>query len=181
MIDDVRKLGARLGDRLRREPEPASPLPYLRAAAAQLLLATGAGATLEHVSGAPSARFGRTDNGVPGALAWAPALIGPLAAVAHLQHARQPDLESGRAVRLLNAASLTVGSALFVYDLLAGDRPRARLAPLAFASAGLLGITLDRQELETRNRETELRRRAKVVERLVPRRRPRLDRVVVHV
>jgi hypothetical protein len=178
MIEEARRL-ARRGDRQSIEESTTANLPYVRAAVAQLFLATGAGATFEHVVGARSSASG--EGGVPKPLAWAPALLAPLAAAAHLEHARRPGEQTSRAVRFLDIATLAVGSGLFIYDLVANRNSPARLAPLAFASAGILGITLEHQETETRRAEAALRRRARVIERLVPRRRPKLDRVVVHV
>lgn len=181
MLDGVKKLRERLSEDT-SERDSASSLPYLRAAAAQLLIATGAGASIEHAAARQelpdTIRPGRK---LPAALVWAPALLGSVTAVAHLEHAREPTPQTSRAVMLLNVSSLVAGGALFAVDLITGRRPHARLAPLAFASAAILGITLDRQERATREAEETLRRRAAIVERLVPRRKTRLDRVVVHV
>ncbi|MEX2582554.1 MAG: hypothetical protein WD766_04745 [Gemmatimonadota bacterium] len=181
MIDRIRQLG----ERLHLESPSSEPEPFalLRAAAAQLLMATGAGATLERAghSRPPERPAGRRPD-VAAPLAWAPLLIGSLAALAHLEHVRSPSERTAGAVRVLDAATVTVGAALFLADLSRSDGGAAmRLGPLAFASAGLLGVTLERQETATHDSERELRRRAHVVERLVPRRKTRLDRVVVHV
>ena len=44
----------------------------------------------------------------------------------------------------------------------------------------LLGLVIDRQEREIARTEERLRRRARVVERIVPARKPKLDRIVVN-
>ena len=57
----------------------------------------------------------------------------------------------------------------------------AALVPLTFGATACLGLLLEREEESERDERARLRRRARVVERLVPRRRSRLDRIVVHV
>jgi hypothetical protein len=182
MLDGVKNLRERLTDADSATTVPDSSLRYLRAATAQLLLATGAGATLEHASG-DNELSGAThpSRTLPRALVWAPALIGSVAAVANLEHARDPSERTSRAVLFLNVASLAAGSALLALDMTNGQRAHSRLAPLAFASAAIMGITLGRYEREARVSEAALRRRAAIVERLVPKRKARLDKVVVHV
>ena len=61
------------------------------------------------------------------------------------------------------------------------SRQRPSLAPLLLTAAGLLAMALDRQEHRLAAERTRLEQRARIVERLVPRRRARLDRIVVHV
>jgi len=160
----------------------AEPLAGLRAAAAQLMLATAATATLEHTSSADDHQGSASARSSNSPLAWAPALIGPLAALAHLEHTRRPSRRTATALRLLGSASVAVGGVLFALDLAhdSDHRPK-RLGSLAFASAGLLAVLLEREERGLDETERELRRRADIVERLVPKRKARLDRVVVHV
>jgi hypothetical protein len=55
------------------------------------------------------------------------------------------------------------------------------LAPLAFLAVGILGLVLQEEEEETGAEFEELEDRASIVERLVPKRRARVDRIVVHV
>jgi hypothetical protein len=117
------------------------------------------------------------------AAAWAPLLIGPLAAAAQIAHLQQPSENSRAAIRFLNAAVVGVGAVAFVTQLLGSARGEElpSTAPLVFGSVGALGMLLDLEERELDAERALLRRRADVVERFVPRRRARLDRVVVHV
>ena len=118
----------------------------------------------------------------PAALAWAPALLGPLTAAANIEHARNPSESTRIALRVLTGATVGFGAALYIADVLGSARREThRLAPIAFASAGLLNLILDREEAEIERDEAILRRRASVVERLVPARRPKLDKIVLHV
>jgi hypothetical protein len=183
MLDQLKGLGRRVEAALRdgAEYQEASLAP-LRGATAQLLLATGAGAALEHTLNPDPAPADQRWRNIPTPLTWAPALLGSLAAAAQIRHARQPSEDTATALDILNASSIAVGGALFVLDLLS-SRPesRRRMAPIAFASAGLLGLVISRQEREIRSVEESLRRRADVVERLVPRRRAKVEKIVVHV
>ncbi|MQA92752.1 MAG: hypothetical protein GEU90_21445 [Gemmatimonas sp.] len=175
-----------LGDSMawKSDPEAVSePMIFLRAAAAQLLLATGAETTLAHTT-APRHLTRQTPDRhpLPTPLAWAPALIGTLAALAHVEQIRRPSERTTAALRILDAATVATGCVLLAYDLFATDgKPPSPLGSLAFASAGFIGATIERQERELRRAQLELRRRADVVERLIPRRKAKLDRVVIHV
>lgn len=51
----------------------------------------------------------------------------------------------------------------------------------ALAAAGALGLLLKRQERAAAREQERLARRAAIVERLVPKRRARVDRIVIHV
>jgi hypothetical protein len=178
MENPIRRLGSRLEEVLAGEAAPESSLTLLHAAAAQLLVATGAGAVLEHLT--PNGR--PQPEHLPTSLVWAPALIGSLAATARFEHNRHPSDRTAAAIAILDASTVAAGAALFLADLLAGpDRPPRRLAPLAFASAGIVGLCLLRLEREILDTERRLRLRAGVLDRLLPRRRPRLDHVVIHV
>lgn len=157
---------------------PATRLTTLRAAAAELLIAGAVEAAYERLR---SGKNQNSESGVPIPLSWAPLLIAPLAAWAHVEHARDPGERTALALQLLNSATVAVGGALLLYELADSDHSPRRLGPLSLASAGLLGFALDRQEQEVQRNEDDLRRRARVVERLVPRRKTRFDRVVVHV
>lgn len=175
------------------EPDPPEPtFGSLRALAAQLLLVTGVGATLDALAHArreqvrvdqrPLDYLARPTPRATYAAVWGPSLIAPLAATAHLTHLARPSDSTTRATRLLDAAVIGMGVATLARDLLVRrGSPRPSLSPLALASAGLLGLAIDRQERAAQEERRRLERRASVVERLVPRRRPKLDRVVVHV
>ena len=179
MIDGVRQLIEGLGETEEENEGGAARLGPLWAAAAQLLLATGAGATIEQLS---SALQESGDSPAPPGLAWAPAIVSALAATASLEHARRPTERSETAVRFLNSATIGFGAALFAFDAFVNrGHPPRRIAPLAFASAGALALLLDRAERDVEDTERDLERRARVVERLVPQRKPKLDRIVVHV
>lgn len=179
MIERFRQVTQHLGHDLEADESASTHLTPLWVVAAQLLLATGAGATLEQLA---SNADGFGDARAPKGLVWAPLLVAPLAAAANLEHARHPSDRSETAVRFLTGASIGLGAALFAFDTIVNhDRPPRRIGPLAFASAGLLGFVLDREEREIDRTERALERRARVVERFVPRRKPKLDRIVVHV
>lgn len=178
MIEQIRHLTNRQNrERQDGGDEPTKLLP-LWAVAAQLVLATGAGATLEHLAETDGSEAGT----VPRGLAWAPLLVAPLAAAANLSHAKHPTERSEGAMRFLTGATIGFGAALFAFDAVANrDRAARRIAPLAFASAGVLGLLIDRQEREIRETEKALEKRARIVERLVPQRKTKFDRLVVHV
>src|SRR5690606_38339287 len=98
-------------------------------------------------------------------LAWAPALLGPLAAAAQIAHGRHPTEESAAALRILNGAAIGLGSTLLLLEILTDHAAPRRLAPLALVAAGLLGHTLDLHERRLEESERQLRRRADLVER----------------
>ncbi len=158
------------------EGDSGHRLGGLRAAAAQLLIATAAEVVLE--------RFGSVqhpDRRTSHPLDLAPLLVAPLAAAAQLEHARSPREATARALKLLNTTSIVLGGVLVAIDLLDDPRAATRAAPLTLASAGLLGLVIDAEEAKLTRKHQDLVRRARVVERLVPKRKPRLDRIVVHV
>jgi hypothetical protein len=106
-----------------------------------------------------------------------------LAAAAQLVHLNRPSATTRTAMRVLNAAVLSLGAAELLDNALGTARNGELIsnAPLVFGSAGLLGMLLDREEARLDARQAWLRRRAEVAERLISRRGARLDRVVVHV
>lgn len=178
MIEQIRQLANRENSEQEVEGEEPTRLLPLWAVAAQLVLATGAGATLEHLAETDSSDVGT----VPKGLAWAPLLIAPLAAAANLSHAKHPTDRSETAMRFLTGATIGFGAALFAFDAVTNrDRAARRIAPLAFASAGVLGLLIDREEREIRETEDVLKKRARIVERLIPQRKTKFDRLVVHV
>lgn len=178
MFERVKRAGAAVERLLDPDAVEGASLMPLRTAAAQLLMTAGMGAAMEFVG---RDEYGR-EAPLPPALGLAPALIAPLAAVAQLERARRPGVRTAAAATLLGSAAIAAGGALVLGDLITSrGRGVRRIAPLAFASAGVLTLCLERQEREIRQVEHTLRRRADVVERLVPARRAKVDRIVVHV
>lgn len=130
---------------------------------------------------------------------WAPLLAAPLAGAAHAARALRPNRATRLAAQVLDGVAMGVAAAgigRVLYETAAdssagapwtsGPRHRARalsrtVAPLTFGATGVLGLILDREEQDEQAAQRRLRRRASVVERLVPKRRPRLDHVVVHI
>lgn len=183
MLSQIREFGERFLDHSDEPNERKdSGFTTLRFLAAQLLLVSGADATLEQVARSRSAPAD-AGGAPPRALVWGPAILAPLAAAAHVAHALERSDSTTAATRVLNAAVLSLGVANLAESLYsARRRPGApSLSPLLLASAGLLGFALDRQERSTDEERRRLERRAAIVERVVPKRRPKLDRVVVHV
>jgi hypothetical protein len=86
-------------------------------------------------------------------------------------------------MRVFNGAVVGVSIARLAEAAVAGDTEirAALLPPLALASAGLLGFLVDREAAEVEAERAHLERRASIVERLVPKRRPKLEGIVVHV
>jgi hypothetical protein len=146
----------------------------------------------------------RGDDRPSDAVRWGPLLAAPLAGGAHVARALFPGQATRMAAQVLNGVAVVVGAAgvaSAVYGALTtepGDRAfesrtRARerlpsLAPLTFALAGLLGALLDRDERTAaeersavRDELRRTRRRARILDRIVPERKPRFDRVVLHV
>lgn len=195
MIERLRELAPWADEEEEDEQEEHEEgIPALRILAAQLLLATGAGVAMQRIQGMGDDLIGldeemefsrETRRAGAGLAVWAPLVLAPLAAAAQLTHALRPSEGTRTATRVLNAAVVGVGAAELVDSLLSsrdGERPSA--APWVFGSVGVLGWLLDRQEDEIREGREEreaLERRASIVERFVPRRRSKLDRIVVHV
>jgi hypothetical protein len=173
MLDRIRRLGESWTT---PGAEPDEGLQPLRVLAAQLLVVTGVGSTLELREQQEDAEAALP----PLAAVWAPALVAPLAAIAHLAHGRRPSNATATATRVLDSAAIGAGITGTLAGV-AGRREAPSLTPLALASAGILGLVLGRQSRRLRRERERLERRAAVVERLVPRRRPKLDRIVVHV
>lgn len=159
--------------------------------AAGLFLAAGAEAAL-------AAR--RTGSEMPGPLRWAPVIAAPLAGAAHAARAMRPSAATRTAASLLNGLAIGVGAAGVLAGAYAARSQRARrrawslppdhrplaeritaAAPLTFGATGILGLVLDHEEQSEADARHRLERRASLVERLVPKRRARIDHVVVHV
>jgi hypothetical protein len=166
----------------------------LRVLAAQLLFTTGVSTTLHHLQQrtrgdaadefeSPATGSGTVPLRRPEAAIWAPLLLGTAAAAAHVAHTVRPSEKTLAAMRILNGAVVGVGVAELGDTLYASarrERPFST-ASLVFGSAGVLGFLLDRGESEIEAEREQLERRARIVERFVPRRRPKLEKVVVHV
>jgi hypothetical protein len=160
----------------------------LRLVAAEMLLVTGVGATLDVLARVRDSQRdripGQSGSGdVPLAAVWGPSLIAPVAAAAHLRQSTGASEQASRASRFLDSAVVLMGIAELATSL-TGLQARKRtpsLVPLALASAGLLGLMVAHRERTTADEQRRLEKRARVVERLVPRRRPKLDRIVLHV
>ncbi len=201
----------RLRDRLEaleagNESDDATAFPALHWMTAALFLAAGAEAALLAQNERTPAGVGpRSARAALAELATtlrdpavaAPLLAAPLAGAAHAARVLSPTPRARQISRLLDgvAAGVAVaGAARVAYNALArGEggrtgaqpRPRPRLAgavaPLTFGATALLGLILEREEERERRELQRLRLRASVVERLVPRRKPRLDRIVLHI
>jgi hypothetical protein len=161
-----------------------SGLHYL---AAGLFLASGAEAALGERRG---------DYRPPDALRWAPLATSPIAAAAHAARAIAPNRATRIATQIMNGVAVAVGAAGLASSIASaveddrsffGLRHKPfmeripSLAPLAFGVAGVLGAILDRQEQQEAQLHDDLERRARIVERFTPRRKAKLDRIVVHV
>jgi hypothetical protein len=199
MLDRLRELGIFHRDSEEEPPETASGRVFtaLHLFSADLLLLTGANATLHFLRSRSAAeatrgaateydldhdRF-RTPSRLPGAAAWAPLLIGTLGSAVQTVHALQPSERTDLAARTLSGVALglgLVGAANRAAAAVRGDEPFS-IAPLLFGYAGLLGFLVDRQENKVAEEEADLERRASIIERFVPRRRTKIERIVVHV
>jgi hypothetical protein len=169
-----------------------SPLHWM---AAGLFLATGAEAV--------ASRRLASEMGGPRRSPWrvlglAPLVVAPLAGVAHVLEAAWPERGPARAVKVLDGVAVGVAvaaTAAGVYGALAGRRDprwyrrgRGRrtsildaVAPLAVGATGVLGLLLEREAREAAELRRRLEKRARLLDRLIPRRRAKIDRIVVHV
>lgn len=176
------------GFRPRRRETPTSDRA-LRAVSAGLFAVTGIEAAVGVRRGDPQPMHG---------LRVAPSVIAPVAVAAHVVHALRPTRRSAGLARIADGLAFAAGtvglaaSALAAFDdderrvlgLLARRRTRRvpSLAPLAFALTGLLGAVVagsERKRMEERARLAAAERRARIVERLVPRRRGPRDRFTI--
>lgn len=172
------------GFRRRRPPQPVA-FRVLRGLTAGLIAITGIETAAGTRRGAPVPSHG---------LRVVPTFIAPLAVSAHVVHGMRPTRRSASMARLTDGLTLAAGAAGALASVLAALedapptrlRPRARslpsLAPLAFALAGAVGLAVGAYE---RRREEDVEqweavaRRARIVERLVPRRRGPRDRFII--
>lgn len=193
MIERLREMGLLPTSEEDEEEEGADENRFhaLRLLTAELFLATGVNATLQYLRGrshSEDAAYGMSelDGAADGRLrvaGWAPALLAPLAGVAQLVHTYRPSDATRNATRVLNGAALALGVAGLADSIRASTRGEERfsLAPLLLSYVGLLAYFVERQEAQVAEEREELEHRARIVERFVPRRRTKLDRIVVHV
>jgi hypothetical protein len=151
--------------------------------AAGLFLAAGAEAALAKLRG---------EQRAPDAIRWASLVTAPIAGAAHAARALRPNHSTRVLTQIADGIAIGVGAAGFansVYAATAEDADQdsewservPSLAPLAFAAIGILGLILQEEEENAADAMDELEGRARIVERLVPKRRARVDRIVVHV
>jgi hypothetical protein len=153
---------------------------------AALFMAAGAEAALGERRG---------DHRPSDAVRWAPLLAAPAAGAAHAAHAIWPGDTTRLFTQIANGVAIGIGAAGLagsVYAALSDDIDDEQvghswvervpsLAPLAFAAIGVFGYMLQDHEEEYQEELDRLERRGRIVERLVPKRRTRVDRIVVHV
>jgi hypothetical protein len=193
MLDRLRELTNRIGGGDPEEDnQPAAEFKALRLLTAHLLLLTSVEVALDSLGRTKAEDPGPPyPHGSPGpersalamTLRWAPTLLAPIAAAAHVQHALRPTAPSARTVRVMNAAAIGGGVAGLVGSFLASRRTgkAPSLTPLALASTGVLGLILEREERDASEARRRLERKASIVDRLLPRPGRRIERIVVHV
>ncbi len=131
------------------------------------------------------------------AVRWAPMVAAPVAGAAHAARAIWPSHSTRVLSHIADGIAIGVGAAGFASSVYAAvsdaeeeeEEEGAKswtervpsLAPLAFLAVGILGLMLQEEEEETGAQFEELEDRASIVKRLVPKRRARVDRIVVHV
>ncbi len=189
----ARKVGGMMKmPRFEQHEEDTFAFSGLHWMAAGLFIAAGAQAALSQ---------GRKDSvqRVPGLVRWAPLVAAPLAGAAHAVRAARPTTASRAVSRMLDGLAIGVGAAGVASAMYSAQRERAitggwpgskrralselgsSIAPLTFGFTGILGMILDREEEQDAIAHRKLEKRARVVERLVPKRRPKLDKIVVHI
>lgn len=185
MLDQLKQLRERLPDRSAdgsRSDSGSGRVDLLQLLAAHLLLVTGIGTALDGRRTASEDGDHDVAGRVPLALTWTPAVLGPVAGIAHAAYAFSPTSRNRAATRVLDLAVIG-GGLLALGCALAEAREHGSppaLSALSLTSAGGLGMLLERGAAERAAERWRLERRASVVERLVPRRRARLDRIVLH-
>jgi hypothetical protein len=192
MRERLRELTDRVRGELQEDDnQPAAEFKGLRMLAAHMLLLASVDVTLDAVGRVrkqagppyPHGSPGPEKGGLSMVVGWLPTVLAPLAAAAQAAHAVRPSAPTATATRVLNSAAVGAGVAGLVDSFVTSRRSRTRpsLSPLALASAGVLGLILEREERDALEARRRLERRADLVERFVPRRRARVDRIVVHI
>lgn len=186
MLRRLEELTRAVGRHEEEEEEADGPSGFgpLRVLTAQLLLVTAAESVLNALEsrGSGSAPDAIRGSG-RGTLAarMVPGLIAPLAAAAHLVQLSNPSRTADVATRVLDTAVVGAGVGAALAGLISRRGGARTAAPLALATAGVLGLVIDRQERAHAVEHRRLVRRASIVERMVPARRPKLDHIVVHI
>ena len=185
MNDPIQTLRSRARARRRNGDRPApGATGIVEYATAEILLigGLGAAATLLRRGSSQHDSAGPADTGRLRPLALGAALFGLGAAAAHAVHAASADPRARTAGRIFDLSAVAAGL-LAAAQASRRDGPAGAptLAGLTLASAGMLGVLVDRAGRSLSAERDRLERRARLVERLVPERRPRLDRIVLHV
>jgi len=179
------------------EAEPTTPVfTGLRLFTAKLLLSTGVNATLYYLrerrsspraEAATRAGYAAVapspTGGGSSAAAFVPAMLGTAACAMQVRNSLMPSDRNHAASTLLNGAVVgmgVAGAAEAVISAVRGNR-HFSVAPLLFGYTGVLGFLLDREEDHVAEHATRLEHRARIVERFVPRRRTKIDKIVVRV
>src|SRR5690606_5329097 len=101
-------------------PERMAPLRF---ATAQVILATGVAAALEWLDHrGDDDRSGSAQPKIAAPLAWAPLVVGPMAAAAGMIHTRSASPRTSAALRLLNGAAIALGGTLVAAELIGSRR-----------------------------------------------------------
>jgi hypothetical protein len=159
-------------------------LPGLHWLAAGLFIAAGTESALERSD----------EDRANEVVRWAPMVTGPLAAAAHAARAMHPTHTTRLITNIADGIAIGVGAAGLasnLYHVANEEHEPAELrtwqdqlpsfGPVAFAAIGVLGMMLLEEEEETGQREDALEKRARLIERFVPQRKAKVDRIVVHV
>ncbi|HEX6940475.1 MAG TPA: hypothetical protein VF158_13755 [Longimicrobiales bacterium] len=127
-----------------------------------------------------------------------PLVVAPLAGVVHAANAARPVPRTRKWARVLDGAAVGAAAVATMAGAIAAARNgrdarwyrrgrNARISlleavtPLAFGATGALGLVLEREERAEAEARQRLERRARLLDRLAPRRRARVDRIVIHV
>lgn len=188
------EITARARARLTRRKSDSSPnasLTGLHWLAAGLFLATGAQALRPLGAARPTRGVER--------LRRLPLALAPIAGAANAALAMRPRQSTRNAALVVNGVAIGIAAVGIAGTALGALVPERRgapwhgarrpirsgfvdlAAPIAFGATGLLGLLLEREVRHARARDERLQRKARVLDRIVPRRRARVDRVVVHV
>lgn len=192
MLEKLRDLrGLNSGENSTDDNDDGAEFKALRLLTAQILFLSGTQVALENLQRAKREEGPPFPHGSPGperrvfdlVASWAPAVVAPLAGIAHLTQAMRPDEATSSTARALSLAAIGAGITGLIDTCIEARRTRSKpsLAPLALASAGLLGLIVEREEQDVLEERKRLERRASLADRILPRRRGKLDRIVVHV